>query len=191
MWRSEVEGNIKPPGPLNLALCHRSSIKGVKWASENGISIIDVSQDSRTTASARPPSIPPAPATATAVESPLLSEGDAIPALLAAALASAGGGIDDYHHLAAAAASRRGTAGYFPPLAVSVLSGLPTAGKAELLQYVRASMRPGLPGCAFVVGSEGSHGDQVLPASGYLQQRSESQCFRDPPPPLASQLDVV
>ena len=94
----------------------------------------------------------------------MLSEGDAIPAMLAAALASAGGGVEDHHP--AAAAARRGMAGYFPPLAVSVLSGLPTAGKAELLQYVRASMRPGLPGCAFVIGPasgvEGPHGDQVM-----------------------------
>ena len=94
----------------------------------------------------------------------MLSEGDAIPAMLAAALASAGGGVEDHHP--AAAAARRGMAGYFPPLAVSVLSGLPTAGKAELLQYVRASMRPGLPGCAFVVGPasgvEGPHGGQVM-----------------------------
>lgn len=141
---------------LNPFIVDRSSIKGVKWASENGLSMIDVSLDPSPTASGHPPNVPHVPATAAATVS-ALPLSDAIPAMLAAALAST---VD--HN---AAAPRRGTAGYFPPLAVSVLSGLPTAGKAELLRYVRASVRPGLPGCAFVVGpasgAEGPHGDQV------------------------------
>ncbi|GAX83675.1 hypothetical protein CEUSTIGMA_g11100.t1 [Chlamydomonas eustigma] len=51
-----------------------------------------------------------------------------------------------------ASSGRRSRDIYVPMLSVTVLSGLPGAGKKELLQCIKHSPKPGLPRCAFVTG---------------------------------------